>query len=233
MWAVRVGSGDQRRRIFIRAPYGTPEFQAEYEAALRGGQTNFETARACPAGSVKWLIDRYRETHAWTSLAAATRRQRENICRQVISSVGDVSVTRIAKSSIVASRDSRSATPAQGRHYLQAMRGLFRWALQAGHVKVDPTDGVEDLRAPGAKKAGGFPIWTDDDVEKYARRWPVGTRQRVSPPRPRLSPAPKPVTQIKRLTALASIASTTMRVATENRRVPLKISSGVGETPSV
>ena len=49
----------------------------------------------------------------------------------------------------------------------------------------------------------------------------------------RPSPAPKPVTQIKRLTALASIASTRMRVASANRRVPLKIRSGVGETPSV
>ena len=52
-------------------------------------------------------------------------------------------------------------------------------------------------------------------------------------PRPRLSPAPKSVMQIKRLTALDSIALTRTRVATENRRVPPKISSGVGDTPSV
>src|SRR6516162_3746554 len=51
--------------------------------------------------------------------------------------------------------------------------------------------------------------------------------------RPRLSPAPKPVMQIERLTALDSIALTRTRVATENRRVPPKIISGVGDTPSV
>ena len=35
------------------------------------------------------------------------------------------------------------------------------------------------------------------------------------PPRPRLSPAPRPVTQIKRLTPLVSIALTRTRVAAE------------------
>ena len=40
------------------------------------------------AGSLAWLIARYRETPAWTSLPLATRRQRENIFRQVIESAG-------------------------------------------------------------------------------------------------------------------------------------------------
>ena len=131
------------------------------------------------AGSVSWLIDRYRETYGWTSLSPATRRQRENIYKQVIAAIGEVALIRIGKAAVTASRDSRSGTPAQARHYLQAMRGLFRWAAEAGHVTVDPTQGVEDLRHPGGKKSSGFPIWTDEHVERYALRWPVGTRQRV------------------------------------------------------
>jgi hypothetical protein len=39
--------------------------------------------------------------------------------------------------------------------------------------------------------------------------------------------------RIKRLTPFASIVSTRIRVASENRRVPLKIRSGFGDTPSV
>ena len=34
MWAVRIGSGAQRRRVFIKSPYGTPEFESEYRAIL-------------------------------------------------------------------------------------------------------------------------------------------------------------------------------------------------------
>jgi integrase len=59
------------------------------------------------------------------------------------------------------------------------MRSLFRWALEAGHVRVNPTHGVSDLKLHTKKAAKGFPIWTDEDVEKYTRHWPIGTRQRV------------------------------------------------------
>ena len=37
MWAVRVGSGTQRRRVFLKSTYGTPEFEAEYRSALEAG----------------------------------------------------------------------------------------------------------------------------------------------------------------------------------------------------
>jgi integrase len=177
MSAVRVGSGANRKRVFIRAEYGTPEFYAEYEAALAGAAVA-RPDRKTAAGTFGWLIDRYRETHDWASLSPATRRQRENIYKQIITAAGHEPLARITKASVIASRDRRSAAPAQARHLLQAMRCLFHWALEAGHVKVDPTDGVSDLKRT-TKKATGFPIWTDEDVEKYERRWPIGTRQRV------------------------------------------------------
>jgi len=56
------------------------------------------------------------------------------------------------------------------------MRGLFRWALKAKHVKHDPTVGVEN---PARPKNEGFRPWDEDDVAAYERRWPIGTRERV------------------------------------------------------
>jgi DNA topoisomerase VI subunit B len=34
MWAVRVGGGAQRRRVFLKSTYGSPEFESEYRAVL-------------------------------------------------------------------------------------------------------------------------------------------------------------------------------------------------------
>jgi rubredoxin len=48
-----------------------------------------------------------------------------------------------------------------------------------------------------------------------------------------LSPAPNPVTQINRLTPISCIAATKMRVASENKRIGLKIVAGPAATPSV
>jgi integrase len=56
------------------------------------------------------------------------------------------------------------------------MRGLFRWAKDAQHVRTDPTAGVKN---PKRKKGPGFKMWTEDEMVAYERRWPIGTRQRV------------------------------------------------------
>jgi hypothetical protein len=49
---------------------------------------------------------------------------------------------------IAAGRDSRSATPMHARHFVDTMRGLFRWAVEAQHVRTDPTLGVKYPKLP-------------------------------------------------------------------------------------
>lgn len=54
---------------------------------------------------------------------------------------------------ITAVRDRRAGTPFQARHFLDTLRGIFRWALEAGLIAVDPTVGV---RNPSRPKSDGF-----------------------------------------------------------------------------
>lgn len=171
VWYVRIGGGP---RIRIRAAFGTPEFDVEYQAALAG--TPSPKKGAPPIGTLAWLIPRYRETSAWAALSMATRRQRENIFRHVLDTAGAQPFAKINQSTITAGRERRARTPDQARHFLDAMRGLFRWALNAGLVKADPTAGVSN---PPRRKGDGFIPWTEEYVEAYERRWPIGTRQRV------------------------------------------------------
>jgi hypothetical protein len=152
IWYVRTGKGP---RVRIRAEFGTPEFDGEYQAAVSG---NPRPAKGAPAaGTLAWLIGRYRET----SGSAATRRQRENIFEQVIETAGTQPIGRITTATMVAGRERRVKTPHQARHFLDAMRGLFRWAHEARLVKSDPTAGVKN---PPQKKGPGFRMWTEDDM---------------------------------------------------------------------
>lgn len=171
VWYVRKGQGP---RIRIRAELGTEAFLAEYEAALTGKPLAPKTKAL--AGTLAWLLERYRETSAWQGLSRATRRQRENIFLGVLEKAGNEPVSSITRASIEAGKDRRRETPAQARNFLDAMRGLFRWALSAGLIKADPTLGVEN---PKRQQSGGFPAWGEEDVEAYEARWPAGTRQRV------------------------------------------------------
>ena len=136
VWMVRVGSGDDRRRVRLRAEYGTPEFKAEYEAAIAAGERAV-AERGCSAeGTVAWLIERFRETTIWANLSPATRRERESFFKRAVKVCGDAQAYRITRESILASLDARAATPSQARHFLITMRALYRWAVQAGHLKV-------------------------------------------------------------------------------------------------
>ncbi len=133
VWYVRVGDGP---RIRLKADYGTDEFWSQYHAAVNGEQPLRRGKTS--AGSLAWLIERYRETPAWMSLSLATRRQRENIFRQIIKSAGRSPYHKITSSTIAAGRDRRGKTPFQARHFLDTMRGLFAWAKEAGFVTQNP-----------------------------------------------------------------------------------------------
>jgi hypothetical protein len=60
VWYVRVGKG---ARVRIRPAFGTPEFDAEYQAAIAGLPAR-QTCRPATSitGSLAWLVERYRET---------------------------------------------------------------------------------------------------------------------------------------------------------------------------
>jgi integrase len=171
VWYVRVGKGP---RIRLRAGFGTPDFEDEYQAAIAG---KARRRKAGPeTGSLAWLLERYRETSAWAALSPATRRQRDNIFVHVLDTAGHLPFAKITQDAIIAGRERRAQTPSQARNFLDAMRGLFRWALKAKHVRIDPTAGVEN---PSRPKGDGFVPWTEDHVAAYEARWPIGTRQRV------------------------------------------------------
>lgn len=172
VWYVRIGKGPRTR---LRNPYGGEAFWAEYHAAIAGEPLGGAPAKP-GAGSLAWLWDRYRDSGAWDELNTSTRRQRENLMRRVLEQSGKAPFSSINRKSIAAGVLAREKTPVQARKFLDAMKGLFRWALRAEHVHQDPTAGVDP---PKRKKTKGFPAWTLDDVDAYQAHWPIGTRQRV------------------------------------------------------
>jgi integrase len=164
------GRGDR-----IRLPdYGSPEFDAAYLAALTGATPEASARKPADPRSLGWLIARYRETSAYLHLSIATRRQRDNIFQHVIRKNGHVQFQAVTRKKIVEAREDRASTPA--RHFLDTMRGLFAWAVEAQHVAEDPTEGV---RNPKRSKSDGFPAWTNDDVALFEAHWPQGSKERV------------------------------------------------------
>lgn len=169
-WYVRVRPNP---RIRIHGEYGTPEFMAAYHAAINGEN---KQPKAAASGTLKWLIEQYRKSTDWLDLAHSTRRNRDNIFFQIIRKAGDKPYKLITRNIVIASRDERAPTPAQARNFLKAMTGLFKWAVEAQFLAENPCAGV---RYPKLKNTEGFAVWTEEDVERYERQWPLGTKERV------------------------------------------------------
>lgn len=173
-WYVRLGKGKRTR---IPGDFGTPEFDRAYAAAVAGKHIPPADHRKAGAGTIAWAINLYRRSTDWTSLSAATRKQRDAILKKIADSkAGADKLTEVTRASIVAGRDRRADTPAAARHFIMTMRHLFKWAVDNEFVSSDPTAGVV-AKAP---KTEGHPVWTEEDIEAFERRWPVGTRQRVA-----------------------------------------------------
>lgn len=167
-WYVRVGKGPRTR---IKEKYGTPEFNAAYQAAINGEE--LKPAASASKGTLEWLWMLHRQTDAWSRLSMATRRQRENIMRGVIKTSGNPHLSKITSKTIKAGIDRRKGHAA--RHFLDTMKGLFKWATDAEHVKSDPTIGKTVVKP----KTKGFPVWEEDEIIKFEKHWPRGTRERV------------------------------------------------------
>lgn len=170
VWYFRRGDGPRTR---IRGEYGSKEFNSNYEAALLG---TAPTKKPTSSGSLEWLIRRYKESAAWSMLSLATQLQRDNIYKNMIKSAGEQPFLAITRANIIEGRDRRREVPNQANNFIKSMRGLFRWALDAEHIKIDPTRDVKLLNI----KTEGFHVWTDEEIAKFEARWPVGTRERLA-----------------------------------------------------
>lgn len=173
-WYFWPGHGP---RIRLRGDFGSTEFMDAYRAAIAGApQEPRKRAKDAPE-TLAWLIARYRDSSAWLKLAAATKRQRENIFAQVIKSAGDYPYAQITRADIVAGREKRKDHASAANNWLNTMRKLFEWAVEVNHLEEDPTAGVKGVTRPDT---GGFHQWTEDEIDLFEAHWPVGTRERLA-----------------------------------------------------
>jgi integrase len=93
--------------------------------------------------------------------------------RQVLATGGDQPLSKITPRAIQQGIERRK--PFAGRHFIDTMRGMFKWAVAAEHVGTDPTAG----KSVAKPKTRGFPEWTEEELDQYAACWPLGTRERI------------------------------------------------------
>jgi integrase len=178
--------GKRRLRFFgrdfstyFREPFGSPEFAAEYAAALARNQTlpvrqPIGAARTIP-GSISALVVSYFEL-VLPLKAEDTQAQRRALLNRFRDEHGHRSVagaTPELLETIILQKAKK--TPHGANDLRKALRDLFKHAVRIRLRPDNPMLGIERIKT----KKGGRRRWSDDELARYRARWPNGTQQRV------------------------------------------------------
>jgi integrase len=127
-------------------------------------------------GTVAALVAAYLGSMAFGNMAAETRRTRRNALDRFRVEHGEKRVALLGREHVQTMVSAKAATPAAARNFLNTLRAVMQFAIEAGWRSNDPTVGV---RRPKIKTAG-FRTWTEADIAQFETAHPIGSRARLA-----------------------------------------------------
>lgn len=159
---------------------GSIEFIGAYQALLEGRPINEKPNKIRRVdetkGTVNWLVEVYcQHMHAAVKLgnmSPLTLKQRENLLRRFAKEYGRRDALQMPTKAVRVIMTKWSGTPGAANNLLKSLRAMYVWAISAGHLDENPTDGIRKLPV----KSRGFIAWTTADLRQYVNRHPAGTK---------------------------------------------------------
>jgi site-specific recombinase XerD len=171
VWYFRRPGG---KRVRLPGVYGSQEYLDAYAKAL----ACIAVDKAPPAekGTLAWLVQRYKASGHFASLAPTSQTARDYILKGACKDAGGKSFARITRKHIQEAMDRRAKTPHGANNFLVAMSVLFKWAVSNDLMESNPCDGV----ARRKDRIIGHHTWTLDEVAQFRAKHPVGTKPRLA-----------------------------------------------------
>ncbi len=166
-----------RRAGFKRVPLPglpwSPEFMAAYEAAMAERPLEIGASRTKP-GTIRALAVAYYNGGEFRNLRPASQRTYRQVIDRFCREHGDKGVATLQAVHVKRMMSERS--PSAANHFKRALRALMRHAVAIGMRGDDPTRDVKAIRI----KSEGYHTWTEDEIEAFEARHPIGTRGRLA-----------------------------------------------------
>lgn len=171
-----------KKDVMLPGEPHTEEFDEAYQRAILGQSAAVILHPA--AGHPKSLKAAYRllvQTREWKGLdARSSTRYRQTIERVLRIKFGNIEwgdgpVADLKRGHIKKILDAFSDTPHMERIVLICLRKLIMVAMEEEWIESDPT--YKMARNP---HTDGHKAWTPEVIEKFEKRWKIGTRQRTA-----------------------------------------------------
>lgn len=167
-----------RRKVRLRAKFGTDEFLAAYTAAIDGHLSAPRQAREAKSGSFRHLCMRYYASATFDALDPATQAWRRRALDTVCRKHADKPVALMLPRHVRQLRDELKETPGAANQRLKALKALFAWACEDEPelAPQNPTLGVKKIKYATT----GHHSWTADEVQQFRVRHPIGSKARLA-----------------------------------------------------
>ena len=163
-------------RIPLPNSIGSDEFNAAYQAAMAGQLAPVRERRACAAtGTIGALIIHYKRGAAYIALRETTKQGYSSRIEALRTQHGHRTVAGLTRERIITGiLQPYADRPGAALSILKMLRVLIRHAIDIGWLKHDPSLGI---RRPKIQRIRS---WTENEIETYRNRWPLGTKQRLA-----------------------------------------------------
>lgn len=173
-WKYRVrAEGDVRRRVTLPCGPDHPEFQRCYVEARAGKTPQIAPEPELMPRSFEWLGRKF-EAHMQAQVEAgqmhtSTRNQRVAFLARLYPEHGEKRM-EMPRHKVLEIRDAMAATPGAADNMVKALRALYAWAVEYGHVRDNPAAGIAKIN----RGTGAVP-WSIDDLAQFRDRHRPGT----------------------------------------------------------
>lgn len=166
---------------------GDPEFEEAYQAAVEGRERRTAEIKRHPSAALPrtfaaaWRI--VLGSAEWYELDPATKTKNTTLSEEFLHAKvepaepdlwKDMAVEDFRRRHMKLILSRMAKTPHRAKHMMTAIRRMLNAALDEEWIEFDPT-----LKMKWRPEYVGWRAWTDDEIEKFEDRWPVGTTART------------------------------------------------------
>jgi hypothetical protein len=163
-------------RLKLPDAIGSVEFNAAYQAALLGQSVPCDRFALAASGTLAALVASYMKSAEYIGLRDTSKAGYISRLEMFRTVHGHRTVAGLSRERIITGILQPFADrPGAALDTLKKLRILIRHAINIGWLKHDPSLGI---KRPKIKKIRS---WTDDEIEQFKKRWPLGTKQRPAP----------------------------------------------------
>lgn len=179
------------RRIRMPGEPGTEEFDKRYHELTRqhaAGELKALPRDAPTPGTFRWLCVEHFKSVSFKDLDPRTQRVTRLIVDRMLQepiapgakvAFGECPLSRFDGKAVRILRDRRADRPEAANNRVRRLRRIFAWGLDAGIESVT-SNPARDVPLLKPRRAGGFPVWTMADIEKFEEHHAIGTKARLA-----------------------------------------------------